>query len=390
MIRVGVTLPSIVWPLLGLLALVGCAGSDVPEPAPLPDLDSQAVETQRVWRRDTGVGGASYETGLVASLDGRRIYTANEDGRISAVDMETGKRVWRHKTEFTISAGPTVADGQLFVGTRDGRLVALSAEDGSELWNSPLSSEVLSAPAVAEGNVLVRTTDGQLAAFDAGNGDRRWTVEHSVPTLTSRGASQPVIADGVVYAGLDSGKLVAYDVSNGERRWEQMVAAPTGRSELERIVDIDAELLIVQNEIYAASAGGKTASLSRTSGRVRWQRDIASRTGLTFRGDQVFVTDLDGSVWAMQRGSGVALWEQDALAYRQLSAPAVYRGYVLVGDFEGYLHWLLPEDGSVVARSRPVGDAIVGAPIVIGDRILVLSATGELAMIHPVFDDETE
>lgn len=388
MIRAEMQWSKAVWPLLALLSLAGCAGSGLPEPAPLPELDSRVVETQRIWRRNAGAGGASYETGLVAAVDGRRIYTAHKNGGISAMDMETGKRVWRRRIESPISAGPTVAGGRLFIGTRDGRLAALSAEDGSESWSSPLSSEMLSAPAVVEGNVLVRTLDGSLTAFDADNGDRRWTVKHNVPTLTSRGTSRPVIAEGVGYAGLDSGKLVAYDVSNGERRWEQMVAAPTGRSELERIADIDAELLIVENEIYAASAGGKTASLSRTSGRVRWQHDIASRTGLTFRGEQVFVTDLDGSVWSIDRTGGAILWEQDALAHRRLSAPTVYRGYVLVGDFEGYLHWLLPEDGSIVARSHPVGDAIVDAPIVIGDRILVFSAEGELAMIHPTFVDD--
>lgn len=370
---------------LGLSLLAGCAGGGLPEPSPLPKLESPAVEVERIWRRNAGTGGASYETGLVAALDGRRVYTAHDNGGLSAVDLETGKRVWRRKTGLDLSAGPSVAGGRLFVGTRDGRLLALSTEDGSEIWQRSVSSEVLSAPAVAGSNVLVRTLDGHLAAFDAADGSRRWSVEHNVPTLTSRGTSRPVIAGGVVYAGLDSGKLVAYDVSTGERRWEQLVASPTGRSELERIVDIDAELLIAENEIYAASAGGKTASLSRTSGRIRWRRDIASRTGLTFRGGEVFVTDLDGSVWAMERSTGAALWEQDALAHRRLSAPAVHGGYVLVGDYKGYLHWLIPEDGTVVARARPVRDAIVGAPIVIGDRILVLSADGDLAMIETSF-----
>lgn len=389
MIRTIMMSPSrTVFPVFGLIALAGCAGGGLPDPSPLPELESQAVEVERVWRRDTGAGGASHETGLVAALDGRRVYTAHSDGVVSAVDIETGKRVWRRKTGLDLSAGPAMGDGRLFVGTRDGRLLALSADDGSEIWRRPVSSEVLSAPAVAEGSVLVRTLDGHLAAFDADDGNHRWTAEHNIPRLTSRGTSRPAIAGGVVYAGLDSGKLVAYDVSTGERRWEQVVASPAGRSELERIVDIDAELLIAENEIYAASAGGKTASLSRGSGRIRWRRDIASRSGLTFRGGQVFVTDIDGSVWAMDRSAGTALWEQDALAHRRLSAPTVHRGYLLVGDFDGYLHWLRPEDGTVVAYARPVKGPIVGAPIAVGDRILVLSADGDLAMIRPSFVEE--
>jgi outer membrane protein assembly factor BamB len=369
-------------PITGLALLAGCAGGELPEPSPLPELDSQGIKVERIWRRDAGKGGASQETGLVAAIDGRRVYTAHSDGGVSAIDLETGERVWRRRTDLKLSAGPAVARNLVIVGARDGLLVAFSSEDGSEIWRRFMSSEVLSAPVVGEDNVLVRTLDGQLAAFGAEDGARRWTVEHSVPTLTSRGTSRPVIAEGTVYAGMDNGKLVAYNVTTGERRWEQIVAAPTGRSELERIVDIDAELLVAENEIYAASAGGKTASLSRASGRLRWQRDIASRTGLTFRDGQVFVSDVDGSVWSIERSSGAALWKQDALAHRRLSAPAVHGGYVLVGDFEGYLHWLAPEDGTVVARAHPVGDAIVGAPIAIGDRVLVLSATGELAVIE--------
>lgn len=378
---------------LALATLVGCAGGGppLPEPAPLPEIEAQTLDVKRVWRRGAGAGGGSYETGLVAALDGRRVYTAHSDGGVSAVDLETGKRVWRVKTDLSISAGPTVVADRLLVGTRDGRLVALSAEDGSEIWRRPVSSEVLSAPAAAEaGSVIVRTLDGHLTAFELADGSHRWTVEHNVPTLTSRGTSSPVIADGRVYAGLDSGKVVAYDVTTGERIWEQTVASPTGRAELERIVDVDAELLVAGNELYVSSTGGKTASLSRTSGRIRWRRDIASRTGMTFRRGEVFVTDVDGSVWALERATGAALWEQDLLAHRRLSAPTVHQGYVVVGDFEGYLHWMVPEDGTIVARARPVGDAIVGAPIVVGDRILVLSSEGDLALIEPSFPEGSD
>lgn len=379
-------LPGGVVLITGLLLLAGCA-DNLPEPSPLPKLDSQRIQVKRIWRRDTGAGGASRETGLVAAVDGRRVYTAHEDGDLTAVDIDTGKRVWRRHTDLKLSAGPAAAGNLIAVGTRNGLLAAFSADDGKEIWRRNVSSEVLSAPAVGEDNVLVRTLDGHLAAFALKDGARRWTVEHSVPTLTSRGTSRPLIADGTVYAGMDNGKLVAYDVTTGERRWEQTVALPAGRSELERIVDVDAELLVAGNEVYASSLGGKTVSLSRVSGRVRWQRDIASRTGLTFRDQQIFVSDLDGHVWAVDRGTGAALWDQDALAYRSLSAPAVHGGYVLVGDFKGYLHWLVPEDGTVVARAHPVGDAIIGAPIVLGDRILVLSATGELAMLEVSFKE---
>lgn len=377
---------------LATLALAGCSlfgGGAKPggEPAPLPKIEHQTLHLKEAWSTDAGAGAGDYVTGFQLAVDGRRVYAANRDGTVTAMDLEDGHVVWRTHTKLRVISGPAVAEGTLLVGTRDGQVVALAAEDGSERWRADVSSEVLSAPAVGEGSVVVRTLDGRLVAFDLADGDRRWTVERSVPTLTLRGTASPVIVGDVVLAGMDNGKVVSLKLDNGELQWEQRVAAPTGRSELERVVDLDASLLVVDSQIYAVSVGKQLASMSLSSGRVRWKREIASRTGMSFDRDQVFVTDTSGTVWSVDRSSGASLWKQDALAYRRLSQPAMYRGYVVVGDFKGYLHWLIPEDGTIVARAHPVGSAIRAAPLVIGDRVLVLSADGEVVALQEASDE---
>lgn len=385
--------------LLALLLLWGTSACSIldfsksaaNEPADLKRIKNQTLRIQEVWSEDVGKGSGNLLTGFQLAVDGRRVYVANRDGDIVALNLEDGDEVWRTETDLRVISGPSVADGRLLVGTRDGTVVALDTEKGKEIWRADVSSEVLAAPAVGEGSVVVRTLDGHLIAFDLADGTRRWTAERSVPTLTLRGTSSPVIADGAVYAGMDNGLVVALELDSGELRWEQLIAVPTGRSELERVVDIDASLLLVQGQLYAVSAGKQLASLSLTSGRIRWKQPIASRSGLSFDSDQVFVTDVEGTVWSIDRQTGARVWEQEDLAFRGLSTPAMYRSYVVVGDYEGYLHWLIPEQGTIIARAHPVGDAIRAAPVVVGDLLLVLATDGEVVALtadFPSADDQ--
>ncbi len=379
----------------GLLILVSACSfgkTVVNEPAELKDLDNQILQIEEVWSRDAGAGAGKFLTGFQLAVDGRNIYTANRDGEITALNLENGDVVWRKDTDLRVISGPAVSDGFLVVGTRDGQVVTLTTEDGSEKWRADLSSEVLSPAGVGEDSAVVRTLDGRLVAFDLATGERRWTAQRSVPTLTLRGTSSPIVANGAVYAGMDNGQVVAFELDSGELRWEQLIAAPTGRSELERVVDIDAALLLVEEQLYAVSAGAQLASLSLTSGRVRWKQPVSSRSGISFDSDQVFVTDVDGAIWSIERLSGARVWQQKDLAYRTLSPPVMYRSYVVVGDYEGYLHWMIPEDGTIIVRDHPVGGAIRAAPLVVGDLLLVLSAKGDVVALRAIFpetkDDE--
>ncbi|MAA73855.1 MAG: outer membrane protein assembly factor BamB [Salinisphaeraceae bacterium] len=382
-------LPAFALICLGMGALSGCGGGSkvVNEPAELQSLDDQQLEVDTIWTTDTGDGAGDYVTGYSMAFDGRHLYTASRDGVVVALDRESGERVWRAKTGTRVISGPAVGDNEVIVGTRDGQILALSSEDGSELWRADTSGEVLAPPAIGEGRVVAYSQDGRLAGFELATGDRRWTTQRSVPPLTLRGNASPVIYRDMVIAGMDNGRVIALDLVNGELRWEQRVAAPSGRSELERAVDIDAELLLVEDELYAGSQGGSLASLATSTGRVRWKRDINTRSGFAFDRNQVFTTDVVSTVWGMDRDSGAVTWQNDTLAYRNLSAPAMWKGYVVVGDYEGYLHWLIPEDGTVVARSRPLGDAIRIAPVVLNGRIYVLSSEGDVAAVEASFPE---
>lgn len=363
--------------------LSACGGATgVAEPTPLTQLNAPAYRMETVWKTATGEGAGEYVSGFRPAVGNGRLYVGNRDGYVMALDLDSGKKIWRSRTGDRLISGPALAGDLLLLGSRDGKVVALSASSGEREWTAELSSEVVSAPAANNDVAIVRTLDGRLVSLDLATGKRRWTIERKVPTLTLRGTSSPVIVGNTVYAGLDNGKILALDVDTGEERWTQAIAFPSGRSELERIVDIDADPLIVNNELYAVSAGGQLASLATTSGRVRWRHPVASEQALTHDERNVYATDRDSVVWAINLLSGGESWQSDVLKYRKLSGPAMYEGDLVVGDYDGYVHWLSADDGSVIARGRAFKQAIRSQPLVVGNRVIVVGAYGDVAALR--------
>lgn len=379
--RFAVGLAAILVATASLLSACGGA-SNVAEPTPLAQLEAPGYRMQTAWTTDTGEGAGEYVSGFKPAARAGRLYVGNRDGYLMALDVDSGNTLWRSRTGERLISGPALASDLLLLGSRDGKVVALSATSGEREWTAELSSEVIAAPAVNDDVAIVRTLDGRLVSLDLASGKRRWTIERKVPTLTLRGTSSPVIVGDTVYAGLDNGKVLALDVNTGEERWSQAIAFPSGRSELERIVDIDADPLIVNNELYAVSAGGQLASLATTSGRVRWKHALASESALTHDERNIYAADRDSVVWAINLLSGGESWQDDALKYREISGPAMYEGDLVVGDYDGYVHWLSADDGSVIARGRPFKEAIRAQPLIVGNRVIVVGAYGEVAALR--------
>jgi outer membrane protein assembly factor BamB len=262
-------------------------------------------------------------------------------------------------------------------------VIALSAEDGALRWRVRVSSEVLAPPRASGGVVVVRTVDGRLAGLDGLTGGRLWAYDRSVPILTLRGTSPPVITHDAVLAGLDSGRLVAVALRDGRALWEQQITQPRGRSELERMVDIDAEPVVANETVYVVTYQGSIAALDLFSGRGRWQREMSSNTGLGVDSRHVYVSDTLGQVWAMDRASGSAVWRQARLKGRGLTAPVAVGEHVVVGDAEGYLHWLRRDDGQFAARTRLDSAGIAAAPVVAdGETVFVYGKGGTLAAVR--------
>lgn len=349
--------------------------------AELQDLTNK-IQPQRLWSRDVGVGTDERRLGLEPRVAAGTVYVADAEGQVQALDADSGRTRWEAELDLPVSGGPGVGSGKLLLGTIDGDVIALNTENGEERWRTRLTSEVLSVPAVSSSTVVVHTVDGKLFGLEATDGSERWRYEREVPSLTLRGTGSPVISGGAVYVGMAGGRLVALRLDNGGLIWDANVTVPGGRSELERLADIDGDPIVLGGGVFVATYQGEVGAVEQRSGRLAWRRKMSSynRMGADLQG--LYVSDDDGVVWGLDIRSGSAVWSQDALKNRKLSNVAVLSGYVVVGDFEGYLHWMDRNDGSLVARTRVGSEPITTGLEVIDDVLYVLGDGGDLAAVR--------
>jgi outer membrane protein assembly factor BamB len=376
--RVAVVLLTVL--LGGCSTISGWFGGDdnATPPAKLEEI-KDPVQLKELWSRDIGVGYDKQSVNLVPTVLDPYVLAADRDGRVVELSAETGKKLWETKTDTPISAGPGAGEGLVLVGTSNAEVLALSIDDGSIVWRAPVSSEVLAVPRVDAGVVVIQTADGAIAGLSGKDGHQLWISDHSVPVLTLRGTSSPAVERGAVIAGFASGKVAALTLANGFQVWETSIAIPQGRSELDRLVDVDANPVIVGDTVYVVSFQGKIAIIDLRSGNLGWTRDMSSYTGLGVDFSQVYVTDVDSKVWALSRDNGASVWKQDKLHNRYLTAPEPFGSYVAVGDFEGYLHLLSTYDGHIAGRVRVDRKGIVARPVAVGDVLYVYGKGGTLA-----------
>jgi len=374
------------WKNAALLALavmvVGCSSNSKKElpPAELQDFTAE-VELQSEWNRSVGSGQGDTYSLLAPAVDGDHIYAAGADGVVMAMDRFSGDVLWKQDIERPISGAIGVGAGLVVVGTLKGEVIALDQSTGEQKWIALVPSEVLSAPAVNSDVVVVQTQDDRVIAFDAASGNQRWLYENQPAVLTLRGTSAPVLTSRLAIAGFSTGKVVAIDLARGIPVWEQRVAVPQGRSELDRIVDIDGNLIATDDTLYVVSYQGRVAGLDINSGRVLWQREASSYAGLAQGLGSVYVSLVSGTIEAVDERSASALWSNDSLARRQLSAPEVFSSYLAFGDFEGYLHLVSQVDGHFVGRKHIDSDGVRARPLVVGDWMYVFGNSGELVAL---------
>lgn len=336
------------------------------------------LDVKRVWSARVGKGTEALRLSLMPAGDGNRIYAASRDGNVVALDPETGRRQWQIDLEMTLSSGPGVGEDLVVVTGYDGDIICLSAEDGSELWRTNVVGESLATPLIKDQYVIVYTIDGRLRALSTFDGSEQWMLEQSLPALTLRGASAPLIVGNTVIAGFDNGRLIASSLDDGGTVWEAMLSPPTGRSDLERLADVDGAMMAVGQDVYAAGYQGRVASVAAESGQVLWAREISTYSGIGVDWNNVYIVTDNGELLAMLRRNGGDVWRQEALLRRDPSAPVAYSTAVAIGDFEGYVHFFSNVDGEPVARVRVGKGMISGAPVAIGGRLYVQSESGVL------------
>lgn len=391
--------------LLSLLALLpafaGCSlidkiisGKDnIQPPRELTEF-TPTLQVQRVWKESIGNGAGRSGVRLRPAYADGKLYVASVDGELAALDAASGKTIWRDNThtqgwfgfgdkrrpDALYAGGPAVSGDLLAVGTLDGHVYGIDAATGKQRWAAEVSDEVVSEPVIGNGIVYARTNDGRIYALDASNGQRKWVNDQAdVPLLSLRGNGPLLVSHGVVFLGTDDGKVTALRSDTGSAQWQQAIAKGEGRTDIDKLDDADDILQLDGDNLYATAYHGQLVSIDAPTGKINWNHPFSSYVGVAVAGKQLVGVDDQSVVWAFDAATGGNMWKQDALQYRWLSAPAVQDNYAVVGDLQGYVHWLSLTDGKIAARMRMSKDAIRARPLVVGDTVYVEDVEGGVA-----------
>jgi len=332
------------------------------------------VQFTKLWSNHTVGEYNAVNGGIQPAMLNGLVYLADSEGKVAAIDAASGEDRWEVELDVAIGGGVGVGGDLVLVGSLEGDVFALDAATGEQRWHAYVTSEVLAAPGTNGDMVVVQSQDGRLAGLDAENGEQRWIFESDVPVLTMRGTTSPQVGYDLVIATFANGKVYALNPRTGSQVWENRVAIPQGRTELERMVDIDSQPVQVGEVVYVASYQGRIGALARSTGKGIWYQDTSTTRDLAYSLEQIYLIQKNDAVEALRASSGQQLWLNDQLTYRQLSSPTVFGGYLVVGDAEGYVHVLSLTDGRFVARNR-VGDG-VSAPMLSHGGVLYVQDNG--------------
>lgn len=369
------------WTLVAAVLLIAACSKDkdIDTPAVLSPFH-ETLKVQRVWSASVpDNGGKKLRLGLSLATEGNRVYAAGYKGEVVAFDLTSGHVVWRTRLKKTpFSGGPAVGGGLVAVGTSEGEVLALEADTGKVRWRVRMNGEILAAPAISERAVAVRTVDGKLRALSPKDGHDLWTQEQQVPRLSLRGTSRPVIAGELTLCGFDNGKVIAVNMTDGSLQWEATVAPPHGRTELERLNDVDSTPRVSGQDVFTVGYQGRVARLALDNGQVWWSHDASSYRGIALDDDALYISMASGEVVALRHGSGAEVWRQKALLHRGLSAVALTDSAVITADFQGYVHWLDKATGELAARVRASKQRISNPPVASGDTVMVIDDAGKI------------
>ena len=355
-------------------------------PAELVEFTPQ-IQIKKLWSKNVGSGADGQYLRLSPGFSKDQLFVIDRKGTVQALSAKKGKKIWSRKTKLPVTGGVGVSEELVLFGTSEAEVVALAVETGKEVWRARVSSEVLSIPRQADSVVAVRTIDSHIFGLDKTDGSQLWLYEVNTPSLTLRGTSSPVIAGDAVIVGFDGGLLVALELQSGKIIWDTKIALPSGRSDIDRMVDIDADPVIFDETIYTVSFHDQLNAVNLTVGDLIWNRDISGYAGIEVDKTNVYIVDEENKIWALDRLSGETLWEQDSLEFRALTGPSLAgENLLVVGDIQGYLHWLDRRDGQFVGRNKVSSSPLLATPQVYREILYAYSSDGKIGAYtqHPI------
>ena len=358
----------------------GAAIDNTLQPAKLKPIH-QKLHLQTAFKQQVSSGSGYEYLRLTPAVTGETLFAASHSGQIKAYDRHNGHIKWHHKLSQSVTSGIASGNNAIYIGTEEGDLYALSQKDGRVLWHHNVANAVLATPAYAHHQVFAKSLDGTIAAFSAQSGERQWRYQDDVPVIRLYAAGPPTIVGKRVLAGFSSGQLLAVNRHSGQLLWQQQIAYPQGSNPVQQMVDITVAPQISHKRVYIASFQGKAAALDLKTGHPLWQHNLSTYAGIANGQNHLFIVNAKGHVVSLDNDNGMESWRNKSLQGRQLSAPALYKHYLIVGDLDGYIHVLNTNDGTIMARLKAVDGAVVAPPIIKGDTAYIYSQSGELTAV---------
>ena len=337
-------------------SLSGCAwfGSNAKKPPALPAVPATNAAVLG-WSANVGKSGGYM---FVPGFRDRLVYAASNSGDVYALAEEGGRTVTRIETKARLAGGVGVGDNLVVVASVKGDVLAFDSA-GRSLWKANVSGDVLASPAVVADKVIVRTADGRIFALNRIDGKRQWVFQRATPALTLRTNAGVLANRGTLYAGYPGGKVVAIEVEGGKPIWEATISLARGATELERVADVAGVPVLDDTRVCAAVYQGRTGCVETLSGNVLWSREISSPDGVAVDTKNVYVTDVEGNVFALDKTNGATLWKLEKLLRRDPGTPILVNGKLVVGDKDGLIHVMSVENGDLIGRLSTDGCRVV-------------------------------
>ena len=363
------------WIVAFVVLLSGCASSDAPKPAAL-QANPALYAVKEQWRLPVGATASPLELRVV----GAQLLVASKQGDVSSVDLRTGKLQWRASLGSPLSAG-VGSDGETAaVVSSENQLIAL--RDGKEIWRQKLPSLTLTSPLVAGERIFVTSADRTVSAFDAATGRKLWSQQRPGDALIL-GQAGILMAVGDTLLTTQSGRLLGLNPQTGAIRWDAAVAVGRGVNEVERLVDLVSGTSRVGSNVCVRAFQSAVACVDALTGRTLWTKSASGATGVAGDAATLFGVESDSKVQAWRRSDGEKLWTSDKLRFRGLTAPVLTGSALAAGDFEGFIHFLSPKDGALLARLGTDGSPIAQAPVWAHDTLVAVTQRGTLIGFRP-------
>lgn len=355
--------------------LCACASTDKPTPKPLEPV-KQTIAGRMVW--SLALDGDQPPSTVAVNAG---VFTvAGSAGTVVAVQAESGQEIWRANLGARLSAG-VGSDGRFAsVVLRSGELVTLEA--GRELWRKPLGLRVTTAPLVAGERVFVLATDRSVHAFDAQTGAKLWSVRRPSDPLTLLQAGVIAAFGNSLLVG-QGPRLASLDPNGGNLNWEVAVAAPRGTNEVERLADLVGPASRRGDLFCARAFQSAVGCVNAARGTLAWSKPVGGIQAVAADADYVFAADASDRISAWKLAGGAPAWSNESLLHRELSAPVSVGRTVVFGDAEGWVHFLSRDNGEALLRLPTDGGAIVTAPVVSGNTLLVVTRKGGIFAFRP-------